>query len=161
MPGAYLWAWDPDAEKYVKVIVDGAGKLYVGSCALPPDAATQTTLALILAEAEDIIKHANLNIEEGTKELWIREAFGGATYVNSNAAEDDDPRRFETSEKMLRDVIITVGTYAQLFGDSSNQTYRVLVGEAIGFTKVDISTLYFKNYASGLDGTVHILGVEE
>lgn len=87
--------------------------------------------------------------------------FGGATYINSGEATADAARRFETSSKKLRDVIIIVKIYGQLFGDSSGQTYPVAVDETIGFTKVDISTLYFKNATSGENGTVHILGVEE
>ena len=30
----------------------------------------------------------------------------------------------------------------------------------MGFTKVDISTLYFKNDVAGENGVVHIIGVE-
>lgn len=87
--------------------------------------------------------------------------FSGAVYENENTATDDNARRFETSSKKLRDVIIQVVTNNQLFGDSSNQRYAVAAGEAIGFTQVDLSTLYFKNAAAGQHGTVNILGVED
>ena len=83
-----------------------------------------------------------------------------ATYVNSDTATTDAARRFETSRVYLRDIIIVVKTYAQLFGDSGGQTYPVGVGETIGFTQVDIATLYFRNATAGENGTVHILGVE-
>lgn len=84
----------------------------------------------------------------------------GAVYVKSNTATGDAARRFETTAKFLQDVVIAVVTNDQLFGDSSGQTYPVGAGETIGFTKVDISTLYFKNATAGQNGTVHILGVE-
>ncbi len=89
-----------------------------------------------------------------------RLAFSGAVYVNSDTATDDSARRFETSSKKLRDVIIIVKTYAQLFGDSSAQTYPVGADETIGITQIDISTLYFKNSTAGQNGVVHILAVE-
>lgn len=87
--------------------------------------------------------------------------FGGTIYCNSDTAIGDTARRFETTAKKLRDVIIQVATYAQLFGDSSAQAYKVEAGETIGFTMVDISTLYFKNATVGQNGVVRILAVEE
>lgn len=87
--------------------------------------------------------------------------FGGAVYENEDIATGDTARRFETTSKKLRDVIIQVKTQNQLFGNSNNQRYEVAAGEAIGFTQVDISTLYFKNATAGQNGTVRILGVEE
>ena len=83
-----------------------------------------------------------------------------AAYVNKDTATDDTARRFEATRVYLRDVIIIVEDYAQVFGDSGGQTYPVGVGETIGFTQIDIATLYFKNANAGDDGTVHILGVE-
>lgn len=89
------------------------------------------------------------------------EQFGGAIYENQNTASADNARRFETSAKKLRDVVIQVSTNAQLLGGATNQRYVVGAGETIGFTKVDISTLYFKNATAGQNGTVNIIGVEE
>lgn len=97
------------------------------------------------------------SIEEAIKAMQ----FGGAIYENQDTATADTARRFETSVKKLRDVVIQVATYAQLFGDSFNQRYRVEAGETVGFTKVDISTLYFKNATAGQNGIVRILAVEE
>ena len=87
--------------------------------------------------------------------------FSGAVYENQNTATADTARRFETSAKKLRDVVLQVATYAQLFGDSNNQRYSVQVGETLGFTSIDISTLWFKNASAGQNGTVRILGMEE
>lgn len=85
--------------------------------------------------------------------------FTSATYVKSNTASSSGARRFETSSLYLKDMIIKVTTKDQLFGDSSNQTYLVGVGEAISLSGIDISTLYFKNSVGEQNGTVDILGV--
>lgn len=88
-----------------------------------------------------------------------RLSFSGAVYVNSDTAASDAARRFETSSKKLRDMIIQVATHDQLFGDSSSQTFPVTAGSSFGITQIDISTLYFKNKTAGQNGTVHILAV--
>jgi len=87
--------------------------------------------------------------------------FSGAVYENEDTATDDNARRFETSSKKLRDVIIQVVSNDQLFGNATNQRYKVATGSTIGFTQVDLSTLYFKNATAGQNGTVNILGVED
>ena len=89
------------------------------------------------------------------------EAFGGAVYENQDTAATDAARRFETATKKLRDVVIRVSGNPQLFGDATNQRLELAVGDTMGFTRVDISTLYFKNKTAGQNGTVNILGVEE
>ncbi|MBA7478130.1 hypothetical protein ES707_13551 [subsurface metagenome] len=86
--------------------------------------------------------------------------FAGAVYENEDTATTDDPRRFETTSRKLRDLIIQVSGNDQLFGNETNQRYKVATGETIGFTQVDLSLLYFKNAAVGQNGTVNILGVE-
>jgi len=89
-----------------------------------------------------------------------RLAFGGAVYVNSDTATDDSARRFETSSKKLRDMVIYVETNDQLFGDADSQTFPISAGSSFGITQIDISTLYFKNETAGSNGTVHVIGVE-
>ncbi len=84
----------------------------------------------------------------------------GKIYIGKDTATGDTARRFETTEKYLSDVVILVKTFGQFFGDSSGQTFPVDAGEGMGFTKVDISTLYFKNDTGGENGVVHIIGVE-
>ena len=91
----------------------------------------------------------------------IQDDFGGAIYENQNTASADTARRFETSAKKLRDVVIRVATNNQLFGNAANQRYPVNVGETVSFSKVNVSTLYFKNATAAQNGTVNILGVEE
>jgi len=89
-----------------------------------------------------------------------RLSFSGAVYVNSDTATDDNARRFETSSKKLRDMVIYVETNDQLFGDSASQTFPIAAGSSFGITQIDISTLYFCNATAGQNGTVHIIGVE-
>ena len=90
-----------------------------------------------------------------------KSGYSGSVYVNSDTAADDTARRFATAEKKLRDVIVKVEDNDQLFGTASAQTFPVAAGEWMGFTKVDVSALYFKNKTAGLNGTVHIIGVED
>lgn len=87
--------------------------------------------------------------------------YSGIVYVKSDTATGDSARRFETSQKRLRDVVIRVKTNDQLFGDSDGQTFPLAAGESMGFTLVDISTVYFKNAAAGQNGVVHIIGTED
>lgn len=89
------------------------------------------------------------------------ESFGGATYVNQDTAVSDAARRFETTSTKLRDVLVKVSTYAQLFGTSASQTFRVEPGGTWAVGKIDVSTLYFKNATAGENGTVDILAVAE
>ncbi|MBA7607867.1 hypothetical protein ES703_15036 [subsurface metagenome] len=91
----------------------------------------------------------------------ITVGFAGAVYENEDTATTDDPRRFETSSRKLRDFILQVSTNDQLFGNATNQRYKIAVGETIGFTQVELSLLYFKNAVAAQNGTVNILGVEE
>ena len=58
----------------------------------------------------------------------VNVVFGGKTYENQDTTSVDTARRFETSAKKLRDVLIRVSTYAQYFGDSSNQRMEVGAG---------------------------------
>jgi len=87
--------------------------------------------------------------------------FGGNVYENQDTAVADTARRFETSSKKLRDVTIRVTTASQYFGNSSNQRYKVDPNDTMTISRIDISTLYFKNVTAGQNGTVTILGVEE
>lgn len=99
-------------------------------------------------------KRVRLVTEDGTF------GFGGNVYSKTMTMSDNDATRFETTTKKLRDVIIKVTTQNMLVGETGVEVYPVGAGEIIGFTKVDISTLYFKNASAGSDGTITILGVE-
>ena len=97
-------------------------------------------------------------VDEGGR---LKSGYSGAVYENQDTATGDTARRFETARKLLRDVVIKVTTRAQTLGDSSNQRLELAAGDSIGFTLVDLSTLYFKNASAGENGTVTILGTED
>ena len=85
----------------------------------------------------------------------------GNIYVNSNTATNDNPRRFETSRRMLAWAVISVVTNGQVFGNVGGQTFPLAAGGSVGLGRVDLSTFYFMNQTAGLNGIVHILGVED
>lgn len=87
--------------------------------------------------------------------------YGGEVYENIDTAVNDLPRRFEVRSKKLNDVVIYVETNDQVFGNQTTQRFPVAAGGTLGFTKVDISTLWFKNRNAGQNGTVYILGIEQ
>lgn len=87
--------------------------------------------------------------------------FSGEVYSNTMTMADDNVTRFETVTRKLRDVVILVETYSLLLGKAGVEVYTVGADETVGFTKVDISTLYFKNAGAGDNGKISILGVEE
>lgn len=91
--------------------------------------------------------------------ILSRLTYSGAIYRKQDVATVDTARRFETVAKKLRDIVIYISVNDQLFGDSANQTFLVSAGRYFGFTKVDISTLYFKNATAGQNGTIDIIGV--
>ena len=90
-----------------------------------------------------------------------RDTFGGNVYSKTMTMENNDATRFEGTTKKLRDVIIIVTANAMLLGETGVEVYPVGVNETVGFTKVDISTLYFKNAGAENNGVITILGVEE
>jgi len=87
--------------------------------------------------------------------------FSGNIYSKTLTMTDDNATRFETTTKKLRDVVILVETNSMLLGKIGVEVYTVAADETVGFTKVDISTLYFKNAGAGSNGKITMLGVEE
>ena len=87
--------------------------------------------------------------------------FGGNVYSKTMTMEDDNATRFESTAKKLRDVVIIVETNAMLLGESGTEVYPVEAEDTLGFTKMDASTLYFKNAEAGKNGKITILAVEE
>ena len=88
-------------------------------------------------------------------------SFGGNVYSKTMTMTDDNATRFEISTKKLSDVIIQVTTQGMKLGKSGIEVFSVAAAGSIGFTQVDISTLYFKNATAGQNGVITILGVEE
>lgn len=86
---------------------------------------------------------------------------GGDTYSKTMTMSDNNATRFESSAKTLRDVIILVETNPMLLGLSGTEVFPVAADGTIGWAKVDISTLYFKNKTADLNGKITILGVAD
>ena len=86
--------------------------------------------------------------------------FGGDIYENEHTMADDLKYRFESTSLKLADVIIAISLKDALFGDSSNQRFPQTVGSVFGFTKVDISKLYFKNASAGQNCKVNIIATK-
>ena len=86
---------------------------------------------------------------------------GGDTYSKTMTMSDNNATRFESSKKTLRDVIILVETNPMLLGKTGTEVFPVAADGTIGWAKVDISTLYFKNAGADNNGKITILGVED
>lgn len=147
-----IWAWDEANHLWRKVLIDATGHLQVDtlSSALPTGAATGGRQDV----QTDVLSLIRLLLVAG-------ESFGGNVYSKTMLMADDNPTRFETTAKKLRDVVIIVKTHPMLLGETGVVVYPVGANETVGFTKVDISTLYFQNASAGDDATISILGVEE
>jgi len=87
--------------------------------------------------------------------------FSGKIYSNTKTMADNNATRFETTNVRLRDVVIIVETQNMLLGSSDEVVYPVDVDDTLGFTHIDISTLYFKNAVAGSNGKISVLGVKE
>lgn len=87
--------------------------------------------------------------------------FSGEVYSKTMTMVDNSATRFERTTKRLHDVVIIVETYAMLLGGDKDVVYPVGADDTVGFTKVDISTLWFKNATAGENGKITILGVKE
>ncbi len=85
----------------------------------------------------------------------------GNTYSKTMTMANDSATRFESSVKTLRDVIIIVETNPMLLGSTGTEVFTVAAGSSVGWGKVDISTLYFKNAGAGNNGKITILGVAD
>ena len=85
--------------------------------------------------------------------------FRGQIYSKTDTATSDAVRRFETSSnyKLSRCIIQVTGN-TQYFGSATVYPVYVEPGK-FELVNVDLSTLYFANYAAGQNGTVSIIGV--
>ena len=104
------------------------------------------------------------NVGDGGCYQWgtgCPHAAGGDVYSKTMTMSDDNATRFESSIKTLSDVIIIVETNPMLLGKTGLEVFTVASGASIGWAKVDISTLYFKNAGAGNNSKITILGVED
>jgi len=91
----------------------------------------------------------------------VKTEFGGNVYSRTATMVDNNATRFETSAKKLLDVVIIVQENNMLLGETGLEVYPVGANNTLGFVKMDISTLYFKNATADAHGKITILGVEE
>ena len=93
--------------------------------------------------------------------LPIRVLFGGDVYSKTMTMADDGAHRFEAKNLLLLDVVIIVETNDMLLGKHDAVVYPVGIEGGVGFTMVNLSTLYFKNATAGSNGKISILGVKK
>ena len=88
--------------------------------------------------------------------------FTGNVYHNL-AGGNDNKSRFESSSLLVRDFTITGRTQNMNVGDTSNQSYILGNGSTWSGTKLDLSSLWFKNSSIGVgaDGYLAILATRE
>jgi len=84
----------------------------------------------------------------------------GAVARFSDEATADTARRFTTTSKVYRNVFLSCTNYAQYLGDSDTQDTALFPMSTMVLDMVDLSTLYFKNYTAGENGTMIALCVE-
>ncbi len=82
----------------------------------------------------------------------------GAVYRNSHTMTDDNAYRFSDTPLMLRAVTIIVEDYVAYSGDGTTQDIEITPNDKPTIDNVDLSTLYFKNYAAGENTTVRLFG---
>ena len=150
MGDVILTAWDAANKVYRRLVCDEDGKLTI-------DPLTEHAVNL---KAYDGAAWQNLLVD-ADKNLKVSDRFGGNVYSKTMTMTDNNATRFEATAKLLRDVVIVVKTNDMLLGETGVEVYPVGAGETVGFTKVDISTLYFKNAGADDNGVISILGVEE
>jgi len=87
--------------------------------------------------------------------------FTGAVYHNEHIMVNDSAYRFESTTTKLRDMVLIVSEQDLVMGDSSNQSFPLAVEDTIGFTKVDLSTMYFRNASTGTNTKINLVGTRE
>lgn len=91
----------------------------------------------------------------------VLDQFGGNVYSKTMTMTDNNATRFEEAAKKLRDLVIIVETYDMLMGEATAVVYPVGANNTLGFSKMDISTLWFKNATADDHAKITIMGVEE
>ena len=95
----------------------------------------------------------------GLGDIYVTEDFGGTAKQLTATAAADAAFRVTTASTKMRDVLIYVDTNDALVGDVDGQVQPLGIGESIGLSRVDVSTLYFKNAAAGQNTKIILTGV--
>lgn len=114
-----------------------------------------------LASKLDTIDASLADIESDIETLNTSFNACGDVYRNTATMANDNAARFETSEYKLRYAKISVTSNDMKFGDDTTQDFIVAADKSLELAKFDLSTLYFKNSATGQNGVVNIIGVKE
>jgi len=86
-------------------------------------------------------------------------AYPGMPYSNSDTATNDEPRRFETTQLILRDAVIRNNSqFSQQLGGIDAQEFELPGAAEIGIQFLDLSQFYFRNTTPGSNGTIEIFG---
>lgn len=93
--------------------------------------------------------------------ITARILFSGDVYSKTMTMTGDNPARFEAKNLKLLDVVIIVETNNMLLGRAGYVIYPAGVGDTVGFTMLNLSTLWFKNATAGSNGKISILGVKK
>ena len=93
--------------------------------------------------------------------IKVRTLFSGDVYSNTMTMADDGAHRFEAKNLLLLDVVIIVETNDMLVGKHDAIVYPVDAEDTVGFTMLNLSTLYFKNATASSNGKISILGVKK
>lgn len=128
--------------RYVQIYNAGAGTI-----------AASTIVVTVTTGASRVSGAAGLG------DIYVTEDFTGTAYEDQVTAASDDAFRLVTSETKIRDVIVHVSGNDALVGDADNQRMPLNVGENLGISWIDLSTLYFKNATDGNNTTITVLGV--
>lgn len=87
--------------------------------------------------------------------------FSGDVYSNTMTMTGDNPARFEAKNLKLLDVVLIVETNDMLLGRVGHVVYPVDADETVGFTMLNLRTLWFKNAVAGSNGKISIMGVKK
>jgi hypothetical protein len=95
----------------------------------------------------------------GLGDIYVTQDFTGTFYTAQYTAADDNAHAFTETSTKLADVIIRCSGNAALIGNLTNQYWQMAVGDEIGLTKIDLSTLYIKNAQAGSNTVITVIGV--
>lgn len=96
----------------------------------------------------------------GLGDIYVTQDFTGTVRALQYTATDDAAHPVTATSLKLADVIIKCAGNGAIVGDADHQYLELAVGDVLGLTKIDISTLYVKNATAGQNTTLNIIGVE-
>ena len=97
----------------------------------------------------------------GLGDIFVTEDFGGKVFSVQVTTTVDTAFAAMATEKKLRDVVIVCSGYACTVGSATVQLLPLAVGDTLGFSWINLSTLYFKNKTVAEDTILTIVGVEQ